>query len=87
MYAKKSEQEQFDIDHLGEKFVQKRKEMQTIESNLQENATLQDRFDFLKYKCSILTEEIKRWRKECQLLNSTILDYNFDSPNMWFGGD
>ncbi len=91
MCTKKSrydkEQEEFDIDYLGIKFVQKRKEMQIMESNLQEDTTLQYKFDFLQHKCSILTEEIKRWRKECKSLDSTVSNYDFDSLNMWFGRD
>ncbi len=85
MCAKKSkkyekEQEEFDIDHIDKKFVQKRQKMKMMESII-----LQDKCDFLKYKCSILTKEIKRWKKKYQSLEST--NYDFDGPNMWFRDD
>ncbi len=75
MCAKKNEkeQEEFDMEHIGFLSMQKRKEMQIMESNLQEDITPQDQINFLKYKCSILTEEIERWREECRSLELTIL--------------
>jgi hypothetical protein len=78
MCAKKSKQEEFDIDHLGYTFTCKKREMIDRENNLPKDIKFKDKIDFLQYKCSILKEEITKWKDICLHLESIISEQDDD---------